>query len=270
MHLPCSEKIEWQALHELHEIAPEPIRLALGLQCYASKFGLISVASALPASAIVINRALGLGLAQPMEWSEIEKLLARYKASRVSRYFVQVHPDSKPAELEGWLLQQGLQEARAWQKFERDAGSVEPKECDLEVKKIGADNGVDFAKIVCAGFDLGEQAEPWLALLPSCEHWHVFMTFSEGEPAGVGAIYIRDGVGWLDFASTAPEFRCRGSQGAILAARINYAAELGCSKIFTCTGVDVPGDPQHSYSNILKYGFNTTYERKNFAPPKTS
>jgi hypothetical protein len=51
-----------------------------------------------------------------------------------------------------------------------------------------------------------------------------------------------------------------------LAARLHLAVELGCRQIFTCTGVSVPGDPQHSYNNILKAGFKEDYIRQNYAP----
>ena len=65
-----------------------------------------------------------------------------------------------------------------------------------------------------------------------------------------------------------PKFRQRGSQAAVLAARINHAVELGCRRLYSCTGEEVPGDPQHSYKNILKAGFRETYIKENYAPPK--
>ena len=36
----------------------------------------------------------------------------------------------------------------------------------------------------------------------------------------------------------------------------------------TCTGEEVPDDPQISYHNILKMGFTPAYIRRNMAPPK--
>ena len=38
---------------------------------------------------------------------------------------------------------------------------------------------------------------------------------------------------------------------------------------FTATGEEVPGDPQHSYANILRMGFEEGYIRENFAPPRS-
>ena len=86
--------------------------------------------------------------------------------------------------------------------------------------------------------------------------------------AGAGALFVKDGLGWTDFGATAPEYRRRGSQGALLARRIDHAISLGCTSIFTCTGEDVAGDPQHSYRNILKMGFDAAYVRENYAPPR--
>ena len=90
------------------------------------------------------------------------------------------------------------------------------------------------------------------------------MSFEDDNPAGVGALYVKDGFGWTDFGATAPAFRQRGSQSILMAARLKLAFDLGCKKMFTCTGVNVPGDPQHSYSNILKAGFTEEYVRENY------
>ena len=92
------------------------------------------------------------------------------------------------------------------------------------------------------------------------------MSFAGDTPAGTGALFVQGQHAWSDFGATAPEFRRRGSQGAVLARRIDHAVGLGCNRIFTCTGEDVAGDPQHSYRNILRLGFEPTYVRENYAP----
>ena len=52
----------------------------------------------------------------------------------------------------------------------------------------------------------------------------------------------------------------------MLSARIRYAFEVGCKTISTTTGEAVPGDPQHSYGNITKSGFEEAYLRENLVP----
>ena len=192
--------------------------------------------------------------------------MARYREAGVSRYFVQVHPEAQPATVRDWLLAAGLEKARGWQKFKRDASPAKPARSELQCRLVGTEQGEDFARILCDAFDLGDPARPWLALLPGCPRWHAFMSFDGDEPAGTGALFVDGGFGWLDFGATAPAFRQRGSQSALMAARINHAAQLGCHTLFTCTGEDVPGDPQHSYSNILQRRFHRDVPARELRP----
>lgn len=263
----ASETIERAAMLDLHAAADAQDVESLGLECLDTGTALVSIARQLPATAIVINRVLGLGLEAPATRAEVEAIVAAYRDRDVAQYFVQLHPDAAPAELATWLRDAGLQADRGWQKFGRDPVEVEKPATDLSVREIGREHGAAFAQIVCSGFDLGDAAIPWLAKLPGRDGWHVFMTFAADTPAGVGALFVRDGFGWTDYGATAPEFRRRGSQGVVMAARLARALALGCRQVFTCTGVAVPGDPQHSYNNILKAGFTEAYVRANYAPP---
>ncbi len=94
------------------------------------------------------------------------------------------------------------------------------------------------------------------------------MSFAGDVPAGTGAMLVRDGVAHLDWGATHPDFRQRSGQSAVLAKRIHDALGMGCDLLVTTTGEAVPGDPQHSYSNILRAGFAETYLRENWAPPR--
>lgn len=263
-----SDHVERAALDDLHEAATPSIAKALRLERRSSGATLISIAAALPPSAIVINRALGLGLDRPASRDDVEAMVAAYRDAGVERYFVQRHPAARPDSLVDWLAEAGLEKTRGWQKFARGTDSVPDVATDLRVEEVGAEHGPAFGRIVCDAFDLGEAAVPWLARLPGRDGWHVFMSFAGDEPAGAGALFVRDGVGWTDFGATAPVFRRRGSQGAVLAARIRRGLDSGCTEIHTCTGEDVPGDPQHSYRNIRKLDFAETYVRENYALPK--
>jgi len=262
-----SEFIERAVAQEFHAAAtPEQIR-QLGLRTAHIGSALVSVGSELPASAILINRALGLGLSSPETEQSVREIVGLYRACGVNRYFVHVHPDAGPGQLVEWLVTASLVKARGWQKFVRGREAVPAVRTDLRVTEIGPEYGAAFGRIAADAFDLGPAAAPWLARLPGRPGWHVFMSFAGDEPAGCGALFVRDGFGWTDFGATAPKFRQRGSQGAVLARRIECALDLGCKQIYTCTGEAVPGDPQHSFRNIEKLGFRQDYVRKNYAPP---
>ncbi|HEY8553970.1 MAG TPA: GNAT family N-acetyltransferase [Burkholderiales bacterium] len=243
------------------------MREALGLWTLHVGPALVSIAARLPASAIAINRAVGIGLDRAAAPEDAAAIVDAYRAAGVARYFIQVAPHTAPAAVGAWLEAAGLRKARAWQKFERGAEPVADRRTDLEIRLVGPEHGSAFAEIVCAAFDLGDGAIPWLQRIPGRPGWHVYMSFDRGRPAGVGTMYVRNGCAWLDFGATRPEYRGRGSQGAIVAQRVGLALALGCRRIYTCTGVEVPGDPQHSYKNILRAGFRETYVRENYAPP---
>ena len=263
-----AKEIERAALEDLHEAASPELRARLGIECRTIGSAFVSIASALPASAIVINRAIGVGIAAPETEDTIHEIVEAYRAAGVTRYFVQVHPDAQPRQIDGWLLDRGLERARGWQKFSRGREPVPEPKTDLAIREIGPSHGAGFAAIVSDAFDLGDQARPWLAQLPARDRWHIFMTFDGDLPAGAGALYIDGDVAWTDFGATAPAFRRRGSQTALLRHRVQFALDHGCRQIFTCTGEAVPGDPQHSFSNILKAGFKEDYVRLNYAPPR--
>jgi len=261
-----SETIERAAMEDLHDAADQDDIREIGLMRLTVNSSLISVARNLPDSAIVVNRVLGLGLSTPASREEIKTIISTYSDNEVAQYFVQLHPDASPTEVSEWMRYEGLKPDRGWQKFSRNPVKVEDRQTNLTVREIGPEYGPAFGEIICSAFDLGDKAIPWLAKLPGREDWHIFMSFDGDKPAGVGALFVRNGYAWTDYGATSPEFRQLGSQGAVMAARLNRAIELGCQKIFTCTGVSVPGDPQHSYNNILKAGFKMDYVRENYVP----
>lgn len=77
-------------------------------------------------------------------------------------------------------------------------------------------------------------------------------------------MFVGSRVGWLGIAATLPEYRRRGAQSALLAARIRAAGGSGCELVVTETGALVDGKPSNSYRNILRAGFELDYVRANY------
>lgn len=258
-----AEIIERAELADIHAASTPEMTLQLGLQLMEIEGTLVSMGARLPASAIVINRALVSG---PLDRAALTQIVKTYNSAEVGRWFLQLLPDEQHPDFHAWLTEAGLEKSRGWQKFVRGREPAPKLETDLLVREIGAEYGESFARISCAAFDLGDAAIPWMTKLPGRGNWHFFMSFDGDQPAGVGALLVRGKVAWMDFGATAPAFRKRGSQAAVLAARIDKALQLGCDFMYTCTGVAVDGDPQHSYKNILRAGFKTDYVRDNYEP----
>ena len=263
------EFIERRAYEDIQAAADEELRNRLKLGGHEVGSAFVSVAGALPASAIVMNIAYGLGLEQEATPEQVAEIVALYAAAGAQRYFVQLHPDASPAELPQWLAQHNLMPTRGWMMFGRGRQATEPATTSLEVRPALGGDAEAFARICCDAFDLGKEAEPLMARLVDRPGWHVYMSFDGDEPAGTGAFFVEGDLAYFSFGATAPAFRGRGGQGAVLAVRVQAALDLGCRMLATCTGEEVEGDPQHSYNNILRAGFEPRYVRRNFAFPKS-
>ena len=249
------EAIERLALRSLHEAAPPDLRRDLALDWCEGHSVTASVAAGLPQSAIVANRAF---LTRDADLSTAAE---PFRAAGVARFFLHMpHGTSFPAE-------HGFKEARAWQRFFRFQGAELPDAPALDIERVtpGSSAGA-AARIVCAAFDLGTAAEPWLARLCHDPRWQIFLARIDGVPAGTGALFVSNDAGWCDWGATAPAFRGRGVQLALLRHRLLVADALGLARVHTCTGAPATGDPQHSYRNILRSGFAATILRGNLAP----
>ena len=262
------EHIELRMYQDMHAAATGDLSARLGLNGRVVGSAYASVAGALPASAIAVNICFGLGLEKQANRDDVDEVIRLYAEAGVRRYFVQLHPQAGPKELDGWLTQRGLEKTRGWMMFERGRDAPAAASTSLTVREAAASDADAFARITCDAFDLGDVAMPWLAALVGRAGWHVFMSFDEETPAGTGVVYVEDDLAYFSFGATAPAYRGRGGQGALLRARVVAALDLGCRTMATCTGEAVPGDPQHSYNNIMKTGFNERYVRRNFVLPK--
>jgi len=83
-----------------------------------------------------------------------------------------------------------------------------------------------------------------------------FLAEWNGAPIGAAAAALHGGVAVLAGASTAPEFRGRGAQAALLGARLAYAASAGCD--LAMMGAS-PGSA--SQRNGERQGFRIGYTR---------
>lgn len=261
-----SEALEGHALAALHAAAGGAIEARLGLRCVHVGGALVSMAAGAPPSAVVVNRAMGLGLSGPETRETVEGIVALYREARIERYFVHLHPEAEPPAIRDWLREAGLEQARGWMKFARGPEAPPAAATDLTVRRVEPGDLPAFARILADAFDLGEDAVAWLETFVNAEGWRLYMSFDGDQPAGTGGLYVRDGIALCDMGATAPAFRRRGSQSALLGRRIADAIDMGCREIFTETGEAVEGDPQHSYKNILRMGFREEYVRENYAP----
>ncbi|NOR35776.1 MAG: GNAT family N-acetyltransferase [Woeseiaceae bacterium] len=215
---------------------------------------------------ILINRVLNLGSEYKPTLKQLVGIRTIYTNAGISRFFLHVVPEKLGTDYEALLTEAGYEKYRGWMKFERGTGEVGPVTTDLSICRVGPESAADFASIVGNAFDFGAGFQPAIAALANDPNWYLYMSFNGEQPAGTGGLYMKNGVAYLDFGATHPDFRRRGGQTGVLNTRIQAALDAGCSSIVTMTGEAVPGDEQHSYSNIQRAGFEEAYLRENWIP----
>ena len=215
---------------------------------------------------ILVNRVLGIGSEYRPTLEQLVNIRRLYANAGISRFFLHIIPELIGDDYAELLAAAGYEKYRGWMKFERGPRNVETVATDFEIRQVGPDYAAGFAAIVGPAFDFSPGFQPAIAALANDDHWRLYMGFAGDTPACTGGLYIKDNVGYLDFGATHPEFRRRGGQAAVLHTRIRAALDAGCASIVTMTGEAVPGDAQHSYSNILRAGFEEAYLRENWIP----
>jgi GNAT superfamily N-acetyltransferase len=254
--VPATERAEIAALIDLWDAAGYDLSERLGAAQFRAGGAFAFSCRSVPA--IELNRALGV--ATPDELDAVEEF---YRAQG-SQFWVSPLPGS---DLDAELERRGYVSGYRWMKFSRAAGAAGTVTTEFEIAEVGADRALDFSATACAGYGFPEFFVPWPARLPGRDGWTCVVSYDRGRPVGTGALFVRGDAGWLGMAATLPEARGRGSQTAILAHRIERAAELGCSLLVTETGERLPDSPFGSYRNILRAGFEERYLRPNYRPP---
>ena len=265
VHIHPAELIEIDAMRDLFAAAPRSFAARHGFAVREIGSATCLALAACP-ELLLLNRAMGLGLAAPATEESLDEIV-RFYASPGVPWMVPLGPGARPPELAAWLEARGFAPGYAWMKFEHGPEPPPAAETDLRVEDVGPECADAFAETFLAGYGAPAELEELLAALVGRPGWHCFIAFDGCAPAATGALYVRGALGWLGVAATLPEYRRRGAQGALLAARIRRAAEVGCTRLVTETGERIGDRPSVSYRNILRSGFAEAYIRPNFVSP---
>ncbi len=262
---PDLERAEREGTVDLFRAAPGYVASELGVRLEETGERVSWAVSALSGDR-VFNRVMGLGRDRVPTDAELDSV-ARFFADAGVRYTVAVAPGPLADDLAGRLFERGFMPTYAWMKFRRGLEAPGDVSTDLSISEVGVEHAEAFGRVIMGSFGLPPAFEDWIAALVGRPGWRCFLAFAGDRPAAAGALYLAGESGWLALGGTLPEFRRRGAQNAILAARLEAAAEAGCAFVVTETGEQVEGRPSHSYRNIVRAGFEPAYVRPNYLSP---
>jgi hypothetical protein len=255
---------EAEAYADLYHATPPDYAAQFGISVHRIESAFVFTASAFDIP--LFNRVLGLGLNEPAAEARVDEAIAHFQGRRVKHFAFQTSPEARPAELNDWLTARGLRSPDNWVKMIRGTEPPPDIQTDLRVGLIGPDEADMFSQIAAIAFGMPPVVGKWLAPITGRANWRHYLAFDGGQPVGCGALFLKDKIAWLGIAGTLPAARGRGAQGAIMAQRIRDAVELGCEWIVTETGEETPENPNPSYRNMVRMGFNLAYPRPNYQP----
>jgi GNAT superfamily N-acetyltransferase len=214
--------------------------------------GVVCLRTPLAPDSPMVNRIVGLGVDRPTTEAELDEAIA---AMGELTFYVSVEPEALPPALPDWLAARGLEPSWGWMRFERGNQPAPLVATALEIKRIGPEQGAEFARIQRIAYDLPEAIEPVLATVPSTPGWSCWIGYDGATPAAAGGLYADGRSAYFGLGATLPEHRGKGGQSAIFAARIEHARALGCTTLLTETGERRGDRPSNSYRNITRFGF---------------
>jgi GNAT superfamily N-acetyltransferase len=208
-----------------------------------------------------VTQAVGLGLNGPVSEAEVDRLEDFFR-SRGSAAILEMCPLADAAFVEllgkrGYRIAEfsnvTVRELNAADVFPALAAGVVVRPAEASETKL-------WARIVAEGFAEHFPITP--ELLATMEEFAggagttCYLAWVDGNLAGGGIVTIRGGVAGLVGASTLPQFRRRGLQTALLAARLAHAQAAGCD---IAMGISQPASA--SQRNLERFGFRVVYTR---------
>lgn len=110
-----------------------------------------------------------------------------------------------------------------------------PEDDSISIRKMEKHEASTYADIYVQGFQMPAFLKDGVAqnneVLFDHDQWTFYLASVDGEPAGIGVVFINDRIATLAAAATLPSFRNRGIQRALIQERIHQAYREECSLV---------------------------------------
>ena len=206
------------------------------------------------------NAAQYFGCGTTVSQTDFLKILNTLKGAQVERFFFWLSPNPQQEEIVMWLLDNGLKPFQGTQypTLIRPVERITPHETHLRVERVSrreVENHADaithiYSPWGCSFFFDGVDQ-------PGFEH---FLAYEDRTPVSAAVLATQGDFAYLGWAGTAEEHRGKGGQNALIKARLNRAAELGCQVACSQTLSML----KTSLGNLERNGFEIIYEKQVF------
>ena len=206
------------------------------------------------------NAAHFFGCGSTVSRGDLKKVLDTLKGAQVERFFFWVSPNPQQEAIVAWLSDSGLKpfQGTEYPTLIRPVEEVTPHETHLGVERVSRREVENCADAITHIY------EPWGTSFffdsvdqPGFEH---FLAYENRIPVSAAILVAHGDFAYLGWAGTAEKHRGKGGQNALIRARLNRAAELGCQIACSETLTML----KTSLGNLEHNGFDTIYEKQVF------
>ncbi|MGH2445344.1 MAG: GNAT family N-acetyltransferase [Candidatus Limnocylindria bacterium] len=146
---------------------------------------------------------------------------------------------------------------------EADAVPAIPAPEGAAIRELPRDEIGPWSEVIVTASEMTpEVGAAWTALeqhLARSAHHHRFVAEIDGRPVAAGSVHTYRNVGWLRAGSVLREFRGRGLQQSLIAARAEHARRIGCDLVGASTLTDGA-----SARNVERAGFARVGTRRSY------
>ena len=264
-----AEHVEKLAWRDMVAAAEGELARQLGLRTETYEGAVVLRARKL--DSLLFNRVIGLGTTHNVTDASVRSVIGGYLERGLRRFWIHVC-ETHRASIGHQLERQGLMEyPRAWMKFLRDTAPFTARPTPLTVRSARAEDATEVAAIVGPAFDLTTPGGEIFGALIGRPQWDIYVVSDADRIVAAGGLYVSGPLGYHAFAATLPSDRNRGAQSLLMQSRIERARARGCKWIATETGAPRAADePNPSYQNMLRSGFEPVGLRANYGLPGTT
>jgi GNAT superfamily N-acetyltransferase len=252
------EGIEAEFMYRYQADAPQAVQEQLGIR--TTRIGGGVALSMRHDPTHYWSKALGFGLEQPVTGALVEELVEFYRSNQTVRAGIQIAPALLPADWDDIAEKNGLKAGSGINKFAAPIEDLTFGKSDLRVEEVRAEHAQEWAVTLLTGFGMPlEGLSGMTAAIVTNPAFRPFGAWDGDRLVAVGNMLIQGTAASLNAGATLPEYRGRGAQSALIAARARAAADAGCEWVVAETG-----ESGSSFNNMRRAGLQSVYLRRNW------
>ncbi|TPK66344.1 hypothetical protein FJ546_06125 [Mesorhizobium sp. B2-4-19] len=262
------ERAEVNAWLDLYAAAPADFAARQGLSIAGEGDLAWTTCTTIPF--VHFNCVKNFGVDSPASESQLDALLAHYRAAGISRPWFYVNPHTEPSRVRCWLEARGLQRQGGWERIYREADPLSSEPLftidGVSVERVKKASANEWAGFIDKSYRL--PTSPWLLALAGRQGWHHYMAKRGGAVVAVRSLFIgADGAAWSGIEAPVPGIMAPSFDlDAVLGEALVRDGIAAGAKLFA-TDIEAPQEQRDgpAYRNYARLGFRIAYFRSHYS-----